>query len=209
MKSAFPATALAMVTILLIGPLTGCSLFPKPQSQRTFLLSPLPAQAAAESVETILPVTLRIGKPDASAPLNGSNILVMPAPREYNVYAGARWRDQVPTLLYDRLTQTFRQRGRWAAVVDEQSRVRSDVLLTSHLTAFESRYTQGSPVVVIGLNVQLIDEARREVLAERYFEIRQPSDDKRVEAVVEAFGQATDELIDQLISWTLMEMGQT
>lgn len=209
MRSVLPVAALAIIATLLLGSITGCSVFPKPQVQRTFLFSPLPPLPAVQvAVETMLPVTLRLATPDASAPLSGSNILVMPAPQEYNAYAGVCWRDQVPTLLHDRLVQRFRQQGRWTAVVDEQSRVRSDILLTSYLTAFESRYTQGNSVVVIGLNVQLINEARQEVLAERQFEIQQPSSDQRIEAIVETFGRATDELIHELIDWTLKHMSE-
>lgn len=211
MRSLFPVAALPIIAIFLFG-LTGCSLFPKPQSQRTFLLSPLSPVAPEESAPTVTKtrpaLTLRLAMPDASAPLNGSNILVMPAPQEYNVYPGVRWRDQAPTLLHEQLIQSFRQHGHWAAVIDDQSRARSDVLLSSYLTAFESRYTQGNPVVVIGLNVQMIDESRLEVLAERYFEIHHPSPDEQVETVVETFGKATDELSRQLIDWTFVQMSE-
>lgn len=56
------------------------------------------------------------------------------------------------------------------------------------------------------LDVQLLDEANHEVLASRRFEVAAPSDDDSLEAVVEAFGRAADQLASELVDWTLREL---
>ncbi len=56
-------------------------------------------------------------------------------------------------------------------------------------------------MVVIRLDAQLADGQSQRVLASRRFEIRQPSQGREVDQVVNAFGQATDELGRQLLEW--------
>jgi cholesterol transport system auxiliary component len=56
---------------------------------------------------------------------------------------------------------------------------------------------------VIHLDVRLIDSGRQRVLATHRFEVREPSAGESVDAVVEAFGRAADDLSRQLVDWTL------
>ncbi len=93
--------------------------------------------------------------------------------------------------------------GRLATVVDDASRARSDATLTSHLSAFHSRYRESGPEVVIRLNAQLLDEGSREVLASRRIEVVELSRGESIEAVVTAFGRATEAMSRQLVDWTL------
>ncbi len=130
----------------------------------------------------------------------------MPSPGEFQAYAGARWSDDAPRLLRDHLIAAFRLDGRLAGVVDDASRARSDATLASHLGAFHSRYREGTPEVVLRLEVQLLDEASREVLASRRFEAVVASDATDIEAVVEAFGRAADRLAGELVDWTLSRL---
>lgn len=198
-----PRLALALPLLLMMVLVAGCSLIPEQQPVRLFTLPPasLPASDA-----TARDLTLRVDTPSAGSPLNGSRLLVMPSPGEFQAYAGARWRDDIPPLLRDHLVTAFRLDGRLAAVVDDASRARSDANLASHLEAFHSRYREGEPEVVLRIEAQLIDETSRDVLASRRFEVIAASEDDSLDAVVMAFGRATDRLAGELVDWTLAQM---
>lgn len=188
-----------LLAVLMILP--ACSLLPEQTPQRIFLL---PAEALPPSSGASLDMTLRLETPHTAQPLSGSRILVLPNRQEISVYAGARWNDDAPVLLRDRLIEAFRQDGRLATVVGEDSRAHSDLTLTGDLGAFQSEYDGNQiPQAVIRLDVQLLDESNRKVIAGRRFEVRQPSESPRLEAVVDAFGRAADELATRLVDWTL------
>ncbi|MDR9440437.1 MAG: ABC-type transport auxiliary lipoprotein family protein, partial [Halomonas sp.] len=195
----------ALPGLLMAVLLAGCSLLPAQEPVRLFTL-PEPSRSASH--EAVRDLTLRVDTPSAGAPLNGPRLLVMPSPGEFQAYAGARWRDDAPQLLRDHLIAAFRLDGRLAAVVDDTSRARSDAALASHLGAFHSRYREGAPEVVLRLEVQLLDEATREVLASRRIEAVVASEDDSLDAVVETFGRAADRLAGELVDWTLSQMAR-
>ncbi|KXS37856.1 MAG: hypothetical protein AWU55_1954 [Halomonadaceae bacterium T82-2] len=194
---------LAMPLLVLSGLLSGCSLLPEREPVRLFTLSEPSLSASPGSA---CDLTLRVDTPSAGSPLDGPRLLIMPSPGEFQAYAGARWRDDAPLLVRDHLIEAFRLDGRLAAVVDDASRARSDATLASQLGAFYSRYRKGTLEVMVRLDVQLLDEANREVLASQRIEVAAPSDDDGLESVVEAFGHAADQLASELVDWTLREL---
>lgn len=198
-----PPLARALACLVLSGVLTGCGLLPQHEPVRLFAL---PDPSLSTSHDARRDLTLRVDTPSAGAPLSGSRLLVMPTPGEYQAYAGARWRDTAPRLVRDQLIAAYRQDGRLAAVVDEASRARNDVTLASQLGGFHSRHRDGTPEVVVRLEVQLIDETSRKVVVSRRFETVVASNDESLEAAVEAFGRATDQLTRDLVDWTLANL---
>ncbi|MEE4608858.1 MAG: ABC-type transport auxiliary lipoprotein family protein [Desulfobacteraceae bacterium] len=189
-----------VVLAALIGALSACSLIGRREPLKIYVL---PAAALPAADLDPLPLTLRIDTPQANRALYGSRIVVMPTTHQLSAYQGARWGDNAPSLLRDRLVEAFRQNGRLAAVVDAGDRVSADFDLVSDLGAFQSEYVQGKPQAVIRLDVRLIDSGRQRVLAARRFEVRETSANESVDAVVEAFGRAADDLSRQLVDWTL------
>jgi cholesterol transport system auxiliary component len=189
-----------LVFAVLLGALSACTLIGRREPLNVYVL---PAADLPASNRDQLPLTLRIDTPQANRALYGSRILVMPATHQLSAYKGARWSDNTPALLRDRLVEAFRQDNGLAAVVDEGGRANADFDLVSDLRAFQSEYVQGHPRVVIHLDVRLIDSGRQRVLAARRFEVREPSAGESVDAVVEAFGRAADDLSRQLVDWTL------
>ncbi|MDZ7852183.1 MAG: ABC-type transport auxiliary lipoprotein family protein [Halomonas sp.] len=198
-----PRHVMPLLAMLLSVLFAGCSLLPEQEPIRLFTL---PDPSLSASSEAPRELTLRVDTPSAGSPLDGPRLLVMPSPGEFQAYAGARWRDDIPQLLRDYLVTAFRRDGRLAAVVDDASRARSNATLASHLEAFHSRYRDGVPEVVVRLEVQLLDEASRAVLASRRIEAVVKSNDASLDAVVEAFGRAADQLTRELVDWTLERM---
>jgi cholesterol transport system auxiliary component len=189
-----------VILVALLGTLAACSLIGPREPLNVYVL---PATAIPSSDLARLPLTLRVETPQAGRALYSSRIVVMPETNQLSAYQGARWSDSAPRLLRDRLVEAFRQDNRLAAVVDEGDRVSADFDLVSDLRGFHSQYMEGRPRAVIRLDVRLIDSSRQRVLATRRFEVREPSADESVEAVVEAFGRAADQLSRQLVDWTL------
>ncbi|WP_416140587.1 ABC-type transport auxiliary lipoprotein family protein [Halomonas sp. HK25] len=191
-----------LALLLLASTLSACTLLPESEPASLHLL---PAATLARLEGPPLEARLRVETPQASALLSGARILVMPEPNRLQAYAGARWSDRTPLLLRDRLVDGLRDRGRLSAQ-DDNSPLGADVALVSDLRAFHSVYAQGaeqgSPVAVIRLDASLVDETQRRLLAERRFEVREPSAGTEVTQVVEAFGRAADILTREVAEWS-------
>ncbi|MGJ7456179.1 ABC-type transport auxiliary lipoprotein family protein [Halomonas sp. MA07-2] len=191
-----------LALLLLAGTLAACTLLPESEPASLHLL---PAASLARSEGPPLEVRLRVETPQASALLSGARILVMPEPNRLQAYTGARWSDRTPLLLRDRLVEGLRDRARLSAQ-DDNSPLGADVALVSDLRAFHSVYPQGQgqglPVAVIRLDASLVDESDRRLLAERRFEMREPSEGTEVTQVVEAFGRAADDLTRAIAEWS-------
>lgn len=207
---------LPILTLLLTLLLSACSVLPTPTPLRTFTLpdtpleSPSGKSAAGEGPAVpALALTIKVETPRANEPLDGVRILVQPSAQELKVYAGSRWRDRAPVLLQERLIRALRQDGRLNAVIDDSSRARDDMLLSTRLAGFHSRYQQSGPEVVIELDAQLIDTRQGRVLASQRFSIDQPADNEDIEAIVAAFGKAADRLDRQVVDWILSRLGET
>ncbi|SHF34330.1 cholesterol transport system auxiliary component [Modicisalibacter ilicicola DSM 19980] len=189
---------------ILLSSLAACTLLPATKPLQTFVL---PAGSSTPSDDAPLNATLRLATPRSNEILKNRRILVMPAPNQLNVYQGARWSTDAPSLLRDRLTEAFRQNGRLSGVIGGSNQIKSDFVLLSELDAFHSEYAAGAPWAVIRLEAQLVDSASRNLLASQYFTIRVKSEDERLESVVEAFGRAADELSQRLVGWSLAYLG--
>lgn len=180
--------------------LAACTVFPDPPAHRIFhLQAPTVSETSGETIQK----TLRVSTPLAVAPIDSARILVKPDAHEIRAYQGARWSNRAPVIVGYYLLESFRRDGRVQTVVTDTSPARSDLTLAGDLTRFQAEYRDGSPVVQLQLNLQLIDERTRETVANRRFEISQPASGETVENVVEAFGQASDELARQVINWTV------
>ena len=185
----------------LLATLSACSILPDSEPLRIFLLpttTPPP-----QSDEPTLHHALRINTPQASRILSGPRIAVVPQGNQISAYQGARWSDATPVLLHDRLIEAFQRDGRMPSVSNEDVNLYADIGLHSDLRAFQSEYVDGKPEVLIRLDARLVNSETQRTLANRRFEVRQPSVDPRVESVVEAFGQASDTLSREVLEWTL------
>ena len=182
----------------LVGSLAACTLLPEAEPIRVYLL-PTAEVPASQRVER-LQQALRIHTPHASRILAGPRIAVVPDGNQISSYRGARWSDAAPTLLRDRLIEQFRQSGS-VAVSNEDSNLFAELELFSELRAFQSEYVAGRPQVLIRLDAQLVSADDQRILANRRFEIRQPSTGPQLEDVVNAFGQAGDRLSRELQQW--------
>jgi cholesterol transport system auxiliary component len=187
---------------LLLALLSGCSILPKSQALDVY---PLPAQPLAAAEQAPLALSLRVNKPLTSPLLNSTRIAVMPEDGRISVYQGARWSDRAPLLLRDRLIDAFRDNGRFQAVSSDDSRLHADLVLDGDLRAFHSEYQNGKPAARILLAARLVEAGSQRILASKRFEITQYAADSTLPAVIRAFGQAGDQLAQEVLQWTLSQ----
>lgn len=185
----------------LLSAVSACSVLPESETLRIFLLPTAPTPQ--QSSEPTLQHALRINTPQASRILSSQRIAVVPHGNEISAYGGARWSDAAPALLRDRLIEAFQRDGRMPSVSNEDVNLYADLSLHSDLRAFQSEYVNGKPVVLIVLDSRLVNRNNQHTLANRRFEVCQPSAGADVEQVVDAFGKASDRLSAEVLEWTL------
>ncbi|MDV7213114.1 ABC-type transport auxiliary lipoprotein family protein [Azotobacter beijerinckii] len=195
-----------LALLLLLGNLTACSVLPEAEQIHVYRLpgSPLQAQTATARLDQ----ALCIATPKADRMLGSARIAVVPEGNRISGYQGARWSDDAPTLLRDRLIEAFREDGRTASVSSDDNHLHTDLELLGDLRAFHAEYVGGKPQVRVSLDVSLVHSASQRVLASRRFEVRQSAGDERLDSVVAAFGAAGDHLSRQLVDWTLAQGGR-
>jgi cholesterol transport system auxiliary component len=174
---------------LLISLLSACSILPKSEVLDVYLLPAQPVIAELDPPASAL--SLRVNKPLASQLLDSTRIAVIPSADRISAYQGARWSDRAPVLLRDRLIDAFQQDARFAAVSSDSSRLHADLELVTDLR-----------------DAKLVNSGTQRILASQRFVVRQAAARTSVGPVVQAFGQAADQLSAQLVNWTVRQTPQ-
>jgi len=175
----------------------GCSILPE-STPATLYRLPSSASPAAQAAAT-LPLRLGIATPGAGHLLNSNRIVVYPEGNVVNVYEGARWHEDAPDMLQARLISDLQQRQLFTSVSSD--RLPHDLLLLSELRHFQSEYDASPPSIHLQLDVQLVNTQHRKPLAATSFTIRTRADNVEIPDVVNAFGEASDALAEQLSAW--------
>lgn len=184
---------------------TACSILPQSEPVDIYRL---PVNQAGRTVPP-LDWSLRLNKPLASETLAGPRIAVIPQGDVISSYKGARWSDPVPLLVRNRLLDGFQRDGRVQRLSADDSNLQADYELVGELQAFQSEYRAGGAVeVVIRYDARLVQGRSQRILASHRFEVRQPLADEQVAAVVAGFGTASDQLVAQLVDWTVGQASQ-
>lgn len=188
-----------------LGLATACSILPETEPVDIYRL---PVSQPSRTVSA-LDWSLRLNKPLASEVLATPRIAVIPQGNVISSYKGARWSDPAPLLVRNRLLDGFQRDGRVQRLSADDSNLQADYELAGELQAFQSEYRAGGTVeVVIRYDARLVDGRSQRILASHRFEVRQPLADKQVSAVVAGFGNASDQLVGQLVDWTVAQASQ-
>lgn len=157
----------------------------------------IPAHAPAVVWQLVIELPL------TSDALDTRRIAIMPSPGVLQVYKGARWRDAPPALLRSLLVQAFEETGRIVGVGTSGSGLRADYSLTIELREFTVDYRDGIPHATIGLNAKLVNFVTNRVLFARTFRSEAPMADSSADAANQAFEQTLNNLLPQMVDWTL------
>lgn len=200
MRHVFHAVTLAAVMSLS----SACSILPQAEPADVYRLPSAHSMVAAPHSAS-MPWSLRLNKPKASEALDSPKIAVVPQGDLISSYKGARWSDPAPVLLRNRMLDAFQRDGRVQLLSTDDSNLRADYELGGELQAFQSEYTAQGLQVVIRLDARLVRDSTQRILASRRFEVRQPVTDTQVPTVVAGFGRASDQLLAQVLEWTLAQ----
>lgn len=185
--------------------ISSCSILPKPEPFEVYRLPS--AQSASASHGTPQRWSLRLSKFQSSEALNSPNIAVIPQGDVISHYKGSRWSDPAPVLVRNRLLEGFQHDGRVPLLSTDDSIFQTDLELGGSLQAFQTQYQGTNASAVVRLDALLVRSYDQRILASRRFEVRQPLSEVQVPAVVAGFGQASDQLTVQVVSWAV-EQGQ-
>lgn len=193
----------AIILSMVLALIASCSLLPPQQSPIIYVL-PRPSSPTTDAGPP-LPWQLRVDTPGSTGLIGNQGIVVMPAPDRVTYYKDAIWNDNAPLLMRERLIDAFLATHRLAAVTSDDDALAADFVLSGDLRAFQSEYRNGSPVVIVRYDAQLRRGSSREVLVSHSFEATAQPAGVTVPEVVQAFGQACDQLSTQVVAWTLAQ----
>ena len=184
--------------------LAGCNPFQTRGSDPTVAYSPQVEVAVPESVAAV-DWQLAIARPTAENLLSGTRIAVRERGAELQVLAGARWSDSVPELLQTLVVRGFEDSGRILGVARQATALDADYTLALDVRAFEAEYDDGgAPRVHVAFTAKLVGDANR-VLASRTFQARAAAGGRQAPAVVDAFEEALEATLAELLAWTLTQ----
>lgn len=192
-----PLTFITLTAILVS--LGGCSILPESEPATLYRL---PAPGPSTGIDTASPsfsIRLGVATPEAGHLLSSNRIVVYPERNVVNVYEGSRWHENAPDMLQARLIGGLQQRRLFTSVGSD--RLPNDLLLLSELRHFQSEYDTTPPSVKIQLDVQLVGAQDRRPIVANSFSTRAQASSVEIPDVVDAFGQASDALTEQLATW--------
>ena len=190
-----------MIVPMALALVSACSILPKPDPSDVYRL----ASTQPASQGTPVSWSLRVTKPQTSEFLDSPRIAVVPDGNLISNYANSRWSDPAPVLLRNRLLDGFQRDGRVTLLSTDETNLQADYELGGQLQAFQSEYRGKTVEVVIRLDARLVRGRDQRIIASRRFEVRQPVSDAKVPAVVAAFGQAGDQLNQQVVDWVVQQ----
>ena len=156
-----------------------------------------------------VPWQLVIQSPTASAGLNDTRIALQRRKYEMSYFEKANWIDRAPSMVQRLVVESFENSGRIAAVGRESLGLRADFALKIELRDFQADYIESdNPSARVAISVKLIRMPKRKIVGSWSHESLVVARDSRLEAIVEAFDQSLDEVMQNLITWVLLQ-GQT
>lgn len=164
-----------------------------------------PQLATPKAVDAVAPVPwqLQVETPHASDALATAHIAVMPSAGVLEVYPAARWRDPAPDLLRSLIVQAFDDSKRIVGVSGATSGLSAEYSLAIDLRDFQVELAGESAHAAIRLNAKMLDRRGNRIIAARAFEVEAPTDSTDVARSVGAFERALNELLPQIVEWTL------
>ncbi|MBF57005.1 membrane integrity-associated transporter subunit PqiC [Halomonas sp. FeN2] len=190
-------TAIVLVSAALLLS-SGCSILPESQPATLYRLPSSDIQpVTSDSMATRQ--RLAVAAPQAGHLLSSNRIVVYPEGNVVNVYEAARWQENAPALLQSRLITGLQQSRLFASVGSDS--LPSERLLLSELRHFQSDYATHPPTVKVQLDVQLVSTQNRASIATQSFTTSAQAISTDIPDVVDAFGDASDDLTEQLVNW--------
>ena len=146
------------------------------------------------------PVTLRVALPQAAPGLDTDRIAVLKTP-VLDYYLGARWSGDAAQVVQSYLISYLQTGGGYKNVVSDAVAVDADYSLVLELRDFQAEYaSKKTPVVHVALAGALVDVKQRRTVAVLQSTGSVMVADNRLDAVIDAFNQAMQQVSAQLVT---------
>lgn len=152
-----------------------------------------------------VPWQLLVDTPQSSGTLDTARIAVMPSPGVLEVYADARWSDPAPTLLRNLIVRAFETDARVNGVSAVDAGLGGDYLLAINLHDFQIELAGGTPRAVIRLTAKLYDRSSNRIVASHALAASADAGSTDAASAARAFELAINELMPQLVEWTIAQ----
>lgn len=187
----------ALMTLALAGLLNGCALIP--ERMPVTLLEPQPAAPETGS-RSPAAWALQITRPTADQLRDSRQVLVRRGDSTLQVFARARWIDNVPEL-FRTLVVRYLADGDWIADVHATG-VPSDRMLAMDVRHFEVvDESSSAPRVEVSISARLLDGRSGELIEARAFKARAELDRVDSAQIAGGFERALDRILPELADW--------
>jgi ABC-type uncharacterized transport system, auxiliary component len=184
--------------------LAACSVLGPSRAAPTTLYAPQ-IHSSADPAWPQVHWQLAVAKPAGSRLVDSPRILVRPLADELQVYRSAAWVQPATDLVLEALLRGFEDSGRITGVAGTAAGIRADYRLVLELRRFEADYAGATrPAASVELAAKLIHASDQRIVAARDFVQAVPAAATDTGAVVQAFGQALQALVPQVVGWTLV-----
>jgi len=148
---------------------------------------------------------LVVEEPVAAGGLNVARIALRTKPTELNYFARAQWTERAPQMVQTLLVESFENSRSIVAVGRQAIGLRSDFNLKSELREFQAEYAaeNAAPIVRVRLNVKIVRQPRRDIIASENFEAIAQARANTMDEIVDAFDQALGKVLRRVVEWTL------
>jgi cholesterol transport system auxiliary component len=148
---------------------------------------------------------LLVALPVASAGLDTERIALSRSPVTIDYFANAAWTDHAPALVQSVLVDGFEATGKIIGVARDSGALRADYLLISELRRFEAVYDAGAgtPTIRVELALRLVRMPDRIIVGGHEAGQSVAASDNSTTPIVAAFEQALNDIMGELVAWTL------
>jgi cholesterol transport system auxiliary component len=189
----------SMAAGAVIAALAGCVSFGQQEPQRYYVLE---AQAGAAATKAVLrPATLLVAPATAASFYETQDIVFSRAPGMRAYYQYNSWTERPSRRITELVTGRLERAALFKSVSTALGGVRGDLVLNLHLAEFYHDAADAPGRATIALTAELLDPARRTLLARRTFEQSAQAASHDAPGAVRAFNQALTALLDDLADW--------
>lgn len=183
--------------LLLALAVAGCSLFRGPPPVTYELTAPEAVPGRAGTAAQIM-----IPEPRALKVLDSERIVVATGSK-ISYYPDAQWADRLPAVLQAKAIEAFEQSKRARAVGRPGEGLSIDYQLLIDIRRFEYNTTAGFGVARIEIFAKVLNDRNGRVVATQVLAGEAPAAQDNAQGVVAALNQALDQVLIELVQWTV------
>lgn len=192
------STRIAAASALLAA-LAGCVSFGPQEAQHYYVLDAAPANPGAG--RTPRASTLLVAPTTASSFYETQEIVYSRTPGMRAYYQFHNWAERPARRVTDLLVTCLERDRSFQSVATAVSGVQGNVLLSTHLIDFYHDAATAPGSAKVSITAELMDPARRVLLARRTFDRSMPAATYDAPGAVQAFNQAVAAILDDIAAW--------